>query len=152
MILRNEATLHRTALLLGLTTGVEVVAWADARLHTEDEPPHALIELSLTGPSDLSALRIALEPLAIEPVPPDVVHEMLLRAARDLAAGRRNVHDTVHLLRQMRGMLPLSVELDAELDHLTDAHMLAQVGIGPSVEEVESTIRHWLDVRPSASP
>ncbi len=144
MPLRAEATFQRTALLLGLTNGHAVVSWADERLHTEAEPPAALAEVALTPPSDLSALRIALEPLADEPVTESIVRAMLREAALAVAADRRTVADTVHLFRQMRSMLPLTAELDEELDELTDVHMLAQVGIGPTVEEVETRIRAWM--------
>ncbi|MCE9602977.1 MAG: hypothetical protein K8S21_12295 [Gemmatimonadetes bacterium] len=89
----------------------------------------------------MSALRIALEPLADEPVTESIVLAMLREASLALADERRNVTDTVNLLRQMRSMLPLTAELDGELDDLTDAHMLAQVGIGPPVDEVEARIR-----------
>ena len=144
MPLRVDATFHRTALLLGLTNGQAVVAWADERLHTEAEPPAALVEVALTPPSDLSALRIALEPLADEPVTESIVRAMLRETALALADERRNVTDTVHLFRQMRSMLPLTAELDEELDEFTDAHMLAQVGIGPTVDEVEARISAWI--------
>ncbi len=81
MPLRAEATFHRTALLLGLTNRHAVVSWADERLHTEAEPPAAQVEVALTPPSDLNALRIALEPLADEPVT-----ESIVRARRREAA------------------------------------------------------------------
>lgn len=143
MPLRNDATRHRTALLLGLTSGDAVVAWADDQLLRESAPPDALIDVSLTAPTDLSALRIALEPLADDPVPASIVEEMLAQAARDLISGRRSVADSMHLFRQVRLMLPLTAARDAALDDLIDAHMLAVAGIGSSVDDVEARVREW---------
>ena len=149
---RQEATFLRTALLLGLRNGEDAVAWADARLHSESDPPPALVEVALTPPSDLSALRIALEPLAEEPVAEATVRAILREAALALSGGRRSVSDSVHLFRQMRSMLPLTADLDEVLDGFVDAHMLAQVGIGPTVEEVELRIRTWMESRRHEDP
>lgn len=145
--LRFEATRQRTALLLGLTGGEAVVAWADECLLADPAPHPALFDVSLTAPSDLSALRIALAPLADEPVPVEVVDAMLVRTAADLLDGRRSVADSMNILRQMRQMLPLSPALDGELDALVDAHMLAVVGIGETVDAVETRVVDWMRSR-----
>ncbi|MBK7907536.1 MAG: hypothetical protein IPJ78_13380 [Gemmatimonadetes bacterium] len=142
--LREEATEQTTALLLGLRNGASVVAWADAAIHASDAPDAALYEVSLTPPGDLSALRHALAPLAHDPVPERTVRAMLALAADDLAAGRRRADDTVRVLAQMRRMLPLPADVGESIDRLKDGHMLAEVGLGMTVDEAESRVREWL--------
>jgi hypothetical protein len=50
--LRTEATLQRTRLLLGLARGEEVVAWADAWVLAMPSVPSAVVDVSLTPPTD----------------------------------------------------------------------------------------------------
>lgn len=141
--LTHEATLHRTRLLLGLIPGADVVAWADARLAEMSAPSAALHDVSLTAPTDLSALRHALLPLAEARESRAVIETILREVASDLVSGRRNVHDTASVLRQMRLMLPLPALVDTELDEMIDVLMLADVGIGASVDEAETAVRKW---------
>ena len=143
MNLKFEATLYRTRLLLGLTDGATVIAWADERLLRLATPPSALLEVSLTPASDLGALRLALLPLAGEPEDPAAVTVVLQEVAIDLVAGRRRAADTVSVLRQMRRMLALPLALDADLDSLIDTLMLAEVGIGASVADAEHAVLAW---------
>ena len=142
-ILTAEAGLHRARLLLGLTTGAAVIAWADARILELADVPDALIEVAATPPDDLSALRHALLPLAPEADESAHVGQILQDVARDLVAGRRSPADTTTVLGQMRRMLPLPVAVDAELDELIDTLMLAEVGIGTSVPEATDTVVAW---------
>jgi hypothetical protein len=141
--LSDEATLQRTRLLLGLTQGAAVVEWADAHILAMPTVPEALLELSLTSPTDLSALRLALGPLSEEPESPAILQRVLQEVAADLLGGRRNVADTAAVLRQMRLMLRLPAGLDAELDPLIDTLMLAEAGIGVSVGDAEEQVRRW---------
>jgi hypothetical protein len=138
-----EATLQRTRLLLGLTDGAAVIAWADAQLLQLAVAPPALLDVSLTPASDLSAMRMALLPLAGEPEDPAAVSAVLQEVAADLVAGRRLAADTVSVLRQMRRMLPLPVAVDADLDALIDTLMLAEAGIGASVADAEQAVLAW---------
>jgi hypothetical protein len=141
--LTQEATLHRTRLLLGLTQGTAVVAWADQRLLDMTNAPLELLDISMTPPGDLSALRLALLPLSEEPESSAVLRIVLGEVARDLLEGRRSVHDTASVLRQMRLMLSLPTLLDAQLDPLIDILMLAEVGIGVTVETAEEGVLRW---------
>lgn len=141
--LKTEATLHRTRLLLGLTQGTAVVAWADARLIELSNVPDALLEVSLTPPEDLSALRHALLPLADEHASATVLESVRRDVATDLQAGRRGVKATASILRQMRSMLPLPKLMDATLDSLTDGLMLAEAGIGVTIEDAEQAVVTW---------
>ena len=143
MNLKFEATLQRTRLLLGLTDGAAVIAWADERLLQLATPPSALLDVSLTPASDLSALRIALLPLAGEPEDPEAVTVVLREVAADLVAGRRRAADTVSVLRQMRRMLSLPVAVDTDLDTLIDTLMLAEAGIGASVADAQHAVLEW---------
>ncbi len=142
-ILTAEAGLHRTRLLLGLTNGAAVIAWADARILELADVPAALIEVAVTPPDDLSALRHALLPLADEIESPALVEQILRDVAGDLVAGRRSPADTTTVLSQMRRMLPLPSAVDAELDGLIDTLMLAEVGIGASLHEATGAVVAW---------
>lgn len=142
--LQAKATYYHTALLLGLCEGREAVAWADVSIQTETDPHTALFDVSLTSPLDLSALRHAIAPLTVNPVPMPIVEEMLRLAADDLASGRRSVTDTVRVLAQMRRMLVLPAALGAQLATLENEHMLAGAGIGLSLAESEAQVVSWL--------
>jgi len=131
-----EATYYRTALLLGLIQGEEVHRWAERIIEKEASPPHELLELVSIPPTDLSALRYGLWPLAIEPEPPDVIRAMFGLLYADLISGRRAVEDTVTVLRQMRGMLRLPASIYADLNDALVAHGLAKATGG--------TIGTWL--------
>ena len=71
-----EATYYRVALLLGLVRGDVVHRWAEQAIDREPEPLPELIEIVSAPSTDLSALRHALWPVVIEPVP-RVVFEAL---------------------------------------------------------------------------
>ncbi len=149
--LTAEAALHRTRLLLGLTSGAAVVAWADARILELAEAPVALIEVAATPPDDLTALRHALLPLTPEAESPAIVAQVLRDVAEDLLAGRRSPADTSTVLSQMRRMLPLPRAVDTELDGLIDTLMLAGVGIGASVDEATDAVVAWAQAYAAAS-
>lgn len=110
------ATYYRTALLLGLIQGEEVHRWAERIIEREAKPPQAVLDVVSIPISDLSALRLALWPLVIEPEPLTVLRAMFALLHADLASGRRGVADTVTVLRQMRSMWRLLPALYAELN------------------------------------
>lgn len=59
MTLEERASVYRQALLSGLVTPAEVVAWADSQILRLDVLPNALVEVSLSG-ADLNRLLTAL--------------------------------------------------------------------------------------------
>jgi hypothetical protein len=126
-----EATYYRTALLLGLVRGEEVHRWAERVIEREPLPPHELLDLVSTPSTDLSALRYALWPLAVEPEPPSVLRAMFALLHADLESGRRGVPDTVTVVRQMRSMLRLPAGLYAELN----AALVAQSTVATAVPD-----------------
>lgn len=142
--LREQATDHSVALLLGLRQGAAVVAWADEMIHESLDPPTELFDISLTPPDDLSALRHALHPLCHDPVPERTIRAMLALTADDLASGRRDAANTVRVLAQMRRLLPLTGALAEMMDQLEDGHMLAIAGLGVTVAEAERHVYEWL--------
>lgn len=142
--LSEEASYYHTALLLGLCRGETVVEWADRAIVSLDEPPHALHEVSLTDPLDLSALRHSVAVLAPATPSRATLVRVLRVAAADLAAGRRDVAGTVQLLAQMRRMLTLPEAMEHDLDHLQDTHMLATAGVQGSEATAEALVRGWL--------
>jgi len=145
--IQARAQYYRTALLLGLRDGLEVVAWADEVIASGAEVPAELLEVSLTPALDLSALRHALLPLAGDGASAETVQAMLALCAGDHAAGRRSIADTVRVLAQMRRMVVLPDWLEHELDVLEDDHMLAVAGVRGEVGEVEARVGRFLDGR-----
>jgi hypothetical protein len=117
-----EATYYRTALLLGLIRGEVVHRWAEQAIEREPEPLPELIEIVSAPSTDLSALRHALWPLVIEPVPRVVFEALFGLMHADLASGRRGVTDTLTVLRQMRSMLRLPPPMYAELNSVLVAY------------------------------
>jgi hypothetical protein len=124
-----EATYYRTALLLGLIRGDVVHRWAEQAIEREPEPLPELIEIVSAPSTDLSALRHALWPLVIEPVPRVVFEAVFGLMHADLSTGRRGVTDTLAILRQMRSMLrlppPMYAELNATLVEYADGRAAA---------------------------
>ncbi len=111
-----EATCCRTALLLGLVTGDAVHRWAQRVIEHESQPAAALLDLASLPSTDLTGLRHALWPLVVDPEPAPVLEALLGMLYRDLASGRRDLHDTRTILRQMRSMLRLPPTLYADLN------------------------------------
>jgi hypothetical protein len=124
-----EATYYRTALLLGILPGSQVHRWAERIIERAPTPPEGFLDVISAGPNDLSALRAALWPLAVEPEPPSVLRAMFALLHADLESGRRSLSDTITVLRQMRSMLRLPSTLYAELN----AVLVEQVSIHTSV-------------------
>ena len=118
----NEATFYRTALLLGLVRGDVVHAWAERAIERESNPHAAFIEIVGAPVDDLSEMRHALWPLVIDPPPLDVLRAVLGLALSQLADGRRNLDDTITVLRQLRSMVKLPKELYDALNAALVAH------------------------------
>ena len=120
-----EATYYRTALLLGLVRGEEVLRWAVQAIDREQEPRRELIDVVSLSPHDLSELRHALWPLVIEPDPRVVVEAIFGLLHADLSTGRRSLADTLTVLRQMRSMLRMPPPLYAALNDADVAYTTA---------------------------
>jgi hypothetical protein len=99
-------------------------------------PSPAFFEIASLPPTDLSGLRSAVWPLVLEPDPPDVLRAILGLVHADLASGRRQLADTLTVLRQMRSMLRLPPSLYADLN----AALVEQAD--PSAER--NAIARWL--------
>jgi hypothetical protein len=112
----RRATYYRTALLLGMVRGDEVVRWAEDAIAAEAIPHRALLEIVSTPPGDLSALRHALWPMVVDPEPVAVVEALLGRLDADLASGARSAGDSIAIVRQLRSMLRLPRDLYDELN------------------------------------
>lgn len=117
-----EATYYRTALLLGLTRGEVVHRWAEETIEREPEPLPELIDIVSAPSTDLSALRHALWPLVVEPVPGVVFEALFGLLHADLASEGRSIADTLTVLRQMRSMLRLPPPMYAELNSVLVAY------------------------------
>jgi hypothetical protein len=99
-----------------------VQRWADRVIEHEPDPPPEMIEVASAAPTDLSGLRHALSPLAIEPEPSSVIEALLGVLYADLTSGHRRLADTLTVLRQMRSMLRLPPRLYADLNAALVAH------------------------------
>jgi hypothetical protein len=141
---REQATLYRATLLLGLTSCETVVQWAEETVAREESVPHELLDVLLVAPGDLTALRFALQPLADEKESPAVVREVFRIVLQELNSGKRNVKDSVTILSQIRRNLAVSAVVLDEIDTLEDDFMLANAGVTGDVASVERRVREWL--------
>ena len=141
---RDAATFHRAALLLGITDGATVVAWAAEALEADPAPPHEITDIVLVPPGDLTAMRAALQPLAAAAEPPRVLRALLGVIARDLHDGRRSVKDTVTVLSQVRRQVAIPQQMHWALDTIEDDCMLANAGVTTDLAECEGRVRAWL--------
>ena len=143
MSFTEDVTYYRAALLLGVHTPEEVSEWAEAAFAAEDAPPRVLMD-AVMAPRELTALRTALAPAALEPEPPTVVLRLLARVAADVDDGRRSVDDTVHVFAQMRRMIALPADVARVLAELESAYQLAIAGVEGDVAVVRERIATWL--------
>jgi hypothetical protein len=141
---REQATLYRAALLLGLVTCDTVVQWAEETVARENSVPHELLDVLLVAPGDLTALRFALQPLADGQESPAVLRSIFLIVLQDLNSGKRNAKDSVTILSQIRRNLAVTAAVSDEIDTLEDDFMLANAGVTGDVASVEQRVREWL--------
>jgi hypothetical protein len=141
--LAEEVTFQRAALLLGLRSPEDVHSWAEAVVSADPVPPLALIDTVL-APPELTALRAALAPIALEQEPPVVVRRLLALTAEDLRSGRRSVADTMHVLTQLRRLVAVPRDLARVLDNVAGDYMLAAAGVRGHVAAEEARVAAWL--------
>ncbi|MBC8086153.1 MAG: hypothetical protein H7Z40_02740 [Phycisphaerae bacterium] len=144
MTLPQQAAFHRAALLLGLTTGDAVIAWADSIIARDDEQPSALLDLAMIPPHDLSELRHALEPIATRVDSPDMLRALFDIARRNLQNGERSSADTITVLSQARSFFKLPDDYSVAIQTLANDHMLAVAGLRGEVADVEAGVAAWL--------
>lgn len=140
----QQAAFHRAALLLGLTSGKNVLEWADSIIMRDGDAPGGFVQLSLVPADDLSELRHELFPLAAREESPLIVPALFDRVRADLEAGTRNAKDSLTVLQQARSLLKVPAPFSEELITLFNAHMLATARVTGDVPEIESRLRVWL--------
>ena len=140
----SEAAFHRAALLLGLTSGDAVIAWADDIIANDHENAAPFLDLSMIPPHDLSELRHALEHIATRTDSLGLLRALFDIARREELIGKRSAGDTITVLRQARSFLKLPDEYSLEIQKLDNDHMLARAGIEQDVTDVERRVRVWL--------
>ena len=140
----QEASFYRSALLLGLTTGDAVIAWADNIIANDAEAAEKFLDLSMIPSHDLSELRHALEPISAREDSVAMLRALFDIARRDLENGRRSAADTVTVVAQARSFLKLPMEISREVDQFAKDHMLAGAGIIHDKNDVETRLRAWL--------
>ena len=139
----EQAAFYRSAVLLGLMPGRDVVAWADAIIAAGGSLPAEFYELATTSPDDISRLRDLLFPLCISECPPAAVTRVLALVASDFTSGRRSYTDTLTVLRQVRGFLKLPPELADEIRSLQVA-LYEESASGGGTTRAEQRLRDWL--------
>jgi len=112
----HDATFYRTALLLGLVPGADVHRWAEQAIEHRRQPHDALFDIVSVPADDLTGLRNALWPLAIDPEPAAVLHRIFDLLHEDMRTHRREPADILTILRQMRSMLRLPPAIYANLN------------------------------------
>jgi hypothetical protein len=140
---RDQATFFRAALLLGLVPGDAIIRWADDIILRDDAAPAALFDVTLTPTGDLTAMRDAIQPMADDRESPGIARAVLALAHADLAAGRRNVSDTVRVMMQVRRLVAVPDEYRLELFTTEGQFMLAEVGMA-DMHAIEARLREWL--------
>lgn len=140
----QQAAFHRAALLLGLTNGKNVLAWADDVIMNDADAPGGFVELSLVPSDDLSELRHALQPMAARVESPLILPALLDRVRTDLQAGTRTAKDSLTVLGQARGFMKVPEPLSEEIQSLFNAHMLATARVTGDIPQIESRVHEWL--------
>lgn len=105
---KNRATYYRAALLLGLVSVAEVVAWSDEVIAENSAIDPAFLEISsiISGDAtDVTALRYALFPLCCEKEPSQVIEAILCRIGADFFSARRSIQHILTVLMQVRSLL-----------------------------------------------
>jgi hypothetical protein len=139
----EQATFFRGALLLGLTRGERVVAWADAVLATDPAPPAAFVDLSTCPSDDLTQMRHRLLSIGHEKESDAVVRALVGHVHRDLSSGRRTLGDTMTVLKQLRAFVKVTPPLNDRLKTLgVDIAMTAPGS--PERSAAEARVRAWL--------
>ncbi|MEO7999061.1 MAG: hypothetical protein ABI852_16530 [Gemmatimonadaceae bacterium] len=141
----QQAAFHRAALLLGLTNGKEVLAWADHVIMQDADAPHGFVELSLVPADDLSELRHALQPMAALIESPLILPALFDRVRDDFHTGSRTAKDSLTVLSQVRGFMKVPAQLSEEIATLVNAHMLATAHVTGDISETETRVREWLN-------
>jgi hypothetical protein len=141
----QNATYYRAALLLGVVRGEAVVAWAESVIENRPTPPIAVIEAAMTPPGDLTALRLALQPVAAPTESPEILSALFDRVRIDLLDEARDIRDSIRVLGQVRRHLTVTPHLSADIDTIEDDFMLATAGVTGDVAEVSARAQAWLD-------
>jgi hypothetical protein len=115
VVLAENASFFRTALQLGLIRGQTVVTWAEVEIAKSNNVPHALIELTLIDPNDITALRYALLGLCTEEISRPVVEGILGFILSDVKHGKRTFDDTVAVLTQVRRFVKIPDDMDEKI-------------------------------------
>jgi hypothetical protein len=114
-----------------------VLRWAEEVIEYDEAPPAAFFDLVSVPAADLSELRHALFPLVVEPPGEPALRAVLNLVRTDLIERRRNLEDTMTVLRQMRSMLTLPPVMYASLNDAFVAHA-AETG-------ASTALVGWLD-------
>jgi hypothetical protein len=142
--LRQIATFYRAALLLGIVSGDDVIAWADGVIARDADASAQLIDLSMIPPSDLSELRHALQPLTAETESLAILRALFDRARSDLESGRRGAKDTITVLYQARSLLALPADMSDDVALLQNDFMLANAGVIGNADAVIARLHAWI--------
>lgn len=140
-----EADFLRTALLLGVVREPDVRQWADELLAFGAAPVSALADVAL-APSELTALREALRPLAASHPPDALGAAMLAFLATDPAAIALATADRIRVLAQLRREDILGRTLAESIKTFEDRSMLASAGIERD-PTIATDLNSWLASR-----
>ena len=141
----QQSAFHRAALLLGLTSGKDILAWADHVIMQDGDAPSGFVELSLIPADDLSELRHALQPMAARVESPLILPALIDRIRTDFDAGTRSARDSLTVLAQLRSFMKVPAELSEEIATLVNAHMLATARVTGDIPQLEIRLREWLN-------
>ena len=121
-----EASVLRTARLLGLVRELDVRSWADELLESEIGRDTLLADVSLARP-ELTAVREALRPLAEPADEPAVAAAILTMIASDPVAAALSLRDRHRVLMELRSEVELPASVSDDIKLFEDRARLAAV-------------------------
>lgn len=139
----DQAAFYRTALLLGLLPGSLVVEWADTIIANSPHAPQALMDIATISPTDMTALRDRLLDVCTDVVHEHVLWGILGIVQRDLESAKRNFHDSVTVLCQIRQFLKPVPAIAEQLRSFEVQYVMAQYDGNHHL--IQKNILTWLN-------
>jgi len=145
MGLKDEAEDLALAIRVGLESVAAAVAWADAQLAACDQPPHALIEISLAAESSWRDVVQLLRTVPGFSDEPSAVHRLMARLTEALDQRHAEADRIPDILVAMEREQLLGRDAAQVLSNYETACALADAGYLPW-EEVELDVRAVLQL------
>jgi len=144
MEIPKQAAFYRQALICGIITADQTVAWADWLIDVGGDLPSAIYDLSLAGSRGVSRMVDLLTSLAqgenalnVVPALLDVLRQRYLAGALELPA-------VIEVIRRIKDSVPPNVDLRWELVALEEDYSLVADGIAGDLPTIHQIVRDVL--------